>query len=288
MKFIDIKGTSFLMGAVDEEGFPEDHERPRAKVSMNDFEIGDTPVTNADFKIFVDETGYISEAEIAGWSFVFYSLVEEKSKEKAQSVKQLPWWRLVKGASWNHPFGPYSGIDDILNHPVVHVSRNDALAYCKWSKTRLPSEAEWEFAARGGANDLIYPWGSELEEGGAYHANTWQDLFPSNNNAADGFIGTAPVYTYQPNAFGLYQVIGNVWEWCSNPRGIPLTEFQNKSSIDFWRKNNFYSENEYAMRGGSFLCHCSYCNRYRLGARNGNTANSTRSNVGFRVVREEI
>lgn len=285
MEFKKIIGNDFLMGAVDNEGFPEDHEKPRTKVNIPDFYITDTTITNADFKRFVDETNYISEAEAAGWSFVFYGLLNSENTD-AQKVPDTPWWRIVKGASWKHPYGPKSSINDLMDHPVIHISRNDALVFCKWSKTRLPSEAEWEYAARGGNNDLIYPWGNKLVDNKGYHANTWQGSFPNNNDKSDGFFGTAPVYSFEPNNFDLYQVIGNVWEWCSNKRGIPLKDFQNKNGKDFWSSNDQYSEDEYAMRGGSFLCHASYCNRYRLGARNGNTANSTSSNVGFRVVRD--
>ena len=165
-----------------------------------------------------------------------------------------------------------------MDHPVVHVSLQDALAYCDWAKVKLPTETQWEYAARGGTTTQ-FPWGDDLEEDGEFHANTWQGDFPNTNTKADGFLGTAPVKSFEPNGFGLYQMIGNVWEWCCNHRGIPFEEIEEDAS----RPINF--EYEYAIRGGSFLCHCSYCNRYRVAARNGALWDSTSSHLGFRCVR---
>ncbi len=192
---------------------------------------------------------------------------------------------VVEGAKWNNPEGFGSDIESRMNHPVVHVSRNDAIAYCKWAGLRLPTESEWEYAARGGVQTR-YPWGNELVPNGEFMANTWQGEFPKENSLEDGYLGTAPVHQFEPNHFGLYQMIGNVWEWCSNPGKIYLEEFNKKSPQIFWEENKSVNDNEFAIRGGSFLCHDSYCNRYRVAARNANSASSSSSNLGFRVVKD--
>lgn len=173
-----------------------------------------------------------------------------------------------------------------MDHPVVHVSRNDALAYCAWADKRLPTEAEWEYAGRAGHDHRRFPWGDDLEEGGKHHANTWQGEFPYENTAEDGYVGTAPAKSFSPNDYGLYQMIGNVWEWCLNPGRIDLSEFQEKTSFDFFKENYQPSQDVYALKGGSFLCHHSYCQRYRLAGRNANTGHSSTSNTGFRCVRD--
>ncbi|MCW6666258.1 formylglycine-generating enzyme family protein [Aerococcaceae bacterium NML190938] len=283
-KEIQIKGHVFNMGDQYQEGVPFDRESPVCEVEIQDFMICDTPVTNAEFQKFIVETGYVTDAEKFGWSSVFYLLIPEIHRGEYTMLGRTPWWLAVEGAKWDKPEGPSSNIVDRMDHPVVHVSRNDALAYCKWAGMRLPTEAEWEFAARGG-NTQRFPWGDELEPNGQFMANTWQGDFPNENTQKDGYLGTAPVYTYSANNYGLYQMIGNVWEWCSNPSGISLNTFNIKSAEDFWKENETYSDSEYAIRGGSFLCHASYCNRYRVAARNANTASSTSSNLGFRCVK---
>lgn len=277
---IYLEGGSFLMGTNDGEGFPADGEGPVRTVTVSPFYIDPCTVTNAEFAQFVKETGYITEAETFGWSFVFHLFVsEETAKKVVNSVQQVPWWWVVEGAMWSRPEGPDSSIDDRLDHPVVHVSWNDAMAYCRWAGKRLPTEAEWEFAARGGLVQKRYPWGDELKQGGVHHCNIWQGKFPDKNNASDGYIGTAPVRAFEPNGYGLYNVAGNVWEWCSdwfhptyptrdtnvNPQGPRAGE--NRS-----------------LRGGSYLCHKSYCNRYRVAARSKNTPDSSTGNIGFRCV----
>jgi sulfatase modifying factor 1 len=278
--FVFIEGGEFLMGTESSEGFPSDGEGPVRKVKLNDFYISPYTVTNADFKAFVDQTGYITETERFGWSYVFHLLTSEEVKSKVTQVPQgVPWWLPVEGASWKHPEGPGTGIDDRMDHPVVHVSWNDADAYCRWSGTRLPTEAEWEYAARGGLEQKTYPWGDLLKPDSKHRCNIWQGKFPEVNNASDGYVGTAPVDAYEPNGYGLYNVSGNVWEWCADwfsPKYHTATSNVNP----YFRKNT----GSRSMRGGSFLCHRSYCNRYRVAARSSNTPDSSTSNCGFRVV----
>lgn len=283
MESVKIKGGKFLMGSPAGEGHPLDFEFPQVEINVESFEMDTTPVTNASFIEFVNETGYQTEAEALGGSFVFKLLLPKKHLDKLKLVDTIdtPWWVYVEGASWKTPEGIGTTIDERMDHPVVHVSRKDALAYCEWAGKRLPIEAEWEYAARAGAAGK-YPWGEELVVDGKHSCNIWQGNFPSENTEDDGFIGTAPVETYESNAFGLYQMIGNVWEWNLNPRGIPLSDFMEKSSDFYQNKYLGNIKGDYAVRGGSFLCHSSYCNRYRLGARNGNEANSSASNLSFR------
>lgn len=278
--FVHLKGGEFLMGTESNEGFPSDGEGPIRKVKLKEFHISPYTVTNQDFKAFVDATGYKTEAEQFGWSFVFHLLASQKIKDKIRQVPHgLPWWLPVEGAYWRKPEGPDSDINDSVNHPVIHVSWNDANAYCKWSGTRLPTEAEWEYAARGGLIQKTYPWGDVLEQDGNHHCNIWQGTFPKVNTASDGYIGTAPVDTYKPNGYGLYNMSGNVWEWCSDwftPKYHTQTSNENPRFMKPTGKRS--------MRGGSFLCHHSYCNRYRVAARSSNTPDSSTSNCGFRVV----
>ncbi|KKI89486.1 serine/threonine protein phosphatase [Bacillus sp. SA1-12] len=278
--FVHIKGGDFLMGTETKEGFPSDGEGPVRRVRVNDFSISPYTVTNKDFQAFVEATGYITEAEQFGWSFVFHLLASKEVKAKIKQVPQgLPWWLPVEGAYWKKPQGFDSTITDRLNYPVVHVSWNDANAYCKWSGTRLPTEAEWEYAARGGLEQKIYPWGDELEPDGEHRCNIWQGTFPATNNASDGYVGTAPVDTFEPNGYGLYNMSGNVWEWCSD-------WFSPKYHRQTTKDNPRYTKptGSRSMRGGSFLCHLSYCNRYRVAARSSNTPDSSTSNCGFRVL----
>ena len=184
-------------------------------------------------------------------------------------------------AHWAQLFGEGSSIEGIEDHPVVHIALEDAIAYCRWAKVQLPTEVQWEYAARA-MSTSTYPWGEDLVPESGYRANTWQGDFPNVNDALDGFVGTAPVYSFEPNDFGLYQMIGNVWEWCSHPRGIVLPLVEERISLDSIKPSG-----EFAIRGGSFLCHCSYCNRYRVAARNGAFVTSTTSHMGFRCVRFE-
>ena len=286
IKFIKIPAGSFVMGASTKEGYPKDNELPQVKLEMNAFEISETTVTNLQFSKFVKETGYVTTAEKYNGTFVFHLLVNDENIKDSTRLKNLEWWNYVEGANWKHPYGPESGIDDILDYPVVHISYIDAVAFCEWYGYRLPTEAEWEYAARAGS-PYRWPWGPDFLLDGNYQCNIWQGNFPFNNSKEDGYLATAPAKSYNKNSFGLYNVIGNVWEWCSNPRWMPLNEFREKEHTDFAFNSisEIDEEGQFALRGGSFLCHDNYCNRYRLGARNGNTANSTSSNTGFRVCR---
>ncbi|WP_125706630.1 formylglycine-generating enzyme family protein [Lacticaseibacillus daqingensis] len=283
---IQIKGGQYAIGTGDaSKGFYSDNETPKTMVQVADFAIDATTVTNADFAAFVQATHYQTEAEQFGNSFVFHLLLDEATKAANPTVAGLPWWYAVDGADWAHPFGPDTNLDGLADHPVVHVSRNDALAYCAWAGKSLPTEAEWEVAARGGSARDHWYWGDSLTAGDTYHCNTFQGDFPRANNAADGFVGTAPVRSFDPNGYGLYQVIGNVWEWCLNPARIPLAHFNALTPADLATMAKLAPDQVFATRGGSFLCHESYCKRYRVSARNGESGQSSASNLGFRCVR---
>ncbi|MCM3763896.1 formylglycine-generating enzyme family protein [Neobacillus niacini] len=274
---VTLPGGEFIMGTDDAVGFNADGEGPARKVIVEPFAIDRYAATNQQFNEFVAETNYVTEAERYGWSFVFHMLVSDTVKKSVtQSVMGTPWWLVVEGASWKHPEGPDSSIADRMDHPVVHVSWNDALAYCRWSGKRLPTEAEWEYAARGGLEGKIYPWGDELLLAGEHQCNIWQGNFPVENTLEDGYLATAPVHSFQPNGYGLYNVVGNVWEWCSDwfsaqhlhePTGNPAELSEGTAKV---------------MKGGSYLCHHSYCNRYRVAARTQNTPDSSAGNIGFR------
>jgi formylglycine-generating enzyme required for sulfatase activity len=275
---IYVPEGTFLMGTNSDEGFPSDGEGPARKVKINGFYIDPCAVTNEEFKTFVEETGYKTEAEVFGWSFVFYSFLSLETAKKVESIiPEMPWWAGVQGACWNKPEGPDSSIIDRMNHPVVHISWNDAMAYCKWAGKRLPSEAEWEYAARGGLEQKRYPWGDELTPNGEHQCNIWQGVFPKLNTGEDGYKGTAPVTTYSPNGYGLYNMVGNVWEWCSD-----------WFSMDCQQRGGWLNPQGPKLgttkvtRGGSYLCHYTYCNRYRVAARSSNYPDSSAGNMGFR------
>ncbi|MDQ3701222.1 MAG: formylglycine-generating enzyme family protein [Chloroflexota bacterium] len=275
-----IPGGEFLMGTDDAEGFPADGEGPVRRVRVNSFYAGQTAVTNAQFTEFVKATAYKTEAEVIGWSFVFHHFVTLRGRQRVLGkVDDAPWWWAVKGAYWAKPEGPDSSLRERRDHPVVHVSWNDALAYCAWAGTRLPTEAEWEFAARGGLEQKRYPWGDELTPDGQHRCNIWQGRFPGVNTAEDGYAGTAPAGAFPPNAFGLSNVSGNVWEWCAD-------WFSAQHHVDGPRDDpqGPPSGTARVLRGGSYLCHHSYCNRYRVAARSKNTPDSSTGNMGFRCV----
>jgi len=275
-----LPGGSFLMGATDSEGFAADGEAPVRAVTLRPFWIDTAAVTNARFAAFVAATGYTTDAERFGWSFVFSGLLPDDFPQ-TRGVAAAPWWRQVMGACWRQPEGTDSSWEGRAEHPAVHLSWRDAVAFCKWEGTRLPTEAEWEYAARGGLEQARYPWGNALTPGGHQMCNIWQGTFPSQNTLDDGFLGTAPVTAFAPNGFGLSNTSGNVWEWCrdwfsptfhaNGPRKNPAGPRTGQARV---------------IRGGSYLCHRSYCNRYRVAARSSNTPDSSTGHAGFRCARD--
>lgn len=273
-------GTDKLIGAI------IDREGPKINISLKEFYIDETVVTNIEFLEFCEKTNYVTEAEKFGWSFVFHYFLSEETKKKSKCVGGMAWWYGVEGACWKHPEGPDSNLNNRMDHPVVQVSRNDAVAYCQWANKRLPTEAEWEVAAKGTTNNELYPWGNDFVINENYRANIWQGNFPKENTMEDGFGNTSPAKYYEPNTIGLYQMIGNVWEWCVNPRAIELSCFCKVTGSDFWKNFQNVDDKQYATKGGSFLCHESYCNRYRISARNGNSGMSASNNLGFRCVKD--
>lgn len=274
-----IPAGTFVMGDSSGDRNPGDGEVPRHPVTLEAFSIDVTSVTNRDFARFVDATGYQTEAELFGFSAVFHLALAADDTDVMGRPPATPWWLGVRGADWRHPGGPRSGIDGLDDHPVVHVSWNDAQAYCAWAGRRLPTEAEWEYAARGGLESKKYPWGDDEVDAGGWRANIWQGDFPRTNTLDDGWLTTAPVRSFEPNGYGVWQMIGNVWEWASD-----------------WFDPNYYRVSPGAaptgpaggqsrvLRGGSYLCHISYCNRYRNSARSQNTPDSSMGNAGFRTV----
>ncbi|MBK0391177.1 SUMF1/EgtB/PvdO family nonheme iron enzyme [Ramlibacter algicola] len=276
--WVAIPGGEFLMGTDDADGFAEDGEGPVRPVTLSPYSMAATAVTNAQFRDFVRATSYISEAEQAGFSFVFYlQLPPERRAGIRQISRDLPWWVPVEGACWQRPSGPGSSIHERLEHPVVHVSWNDAAAYCAWAGVRLPTEAEWECAARGGLVQKRYPWGDELAPDGTLPLNIWRGQFPSQPEAG-WQPDTVPVRTHAPNGWGLFNMAGNAWEWCADWTSPDY--HRTTAAVDPLQS---HPTGRRSMRGGSFLCHESYCNRYRVAARGSNTPSSTSSNCGFRV-----
>lgn len=257
---------------------PDDGEDPRRETRIKPFRMGATTVTNAQFQEFVSATGFVTEAERFGWSFVFWSQVPE-SVGATRGVVEVEWWRRVDGANWRDINGPGTAADAWhADHPVVHVSWNDAQAYARWVGGRLPTEAEWEHAARGGLGDIKFPWGNQEPNDTDFHpCNIWQGQFPKINTAKDGFVTTAPAQYYDPNGYGLYNLVGNVWEWTAEP-------FRVKSLKKHVRQRLTGMKGYKLSKGGSFLCHKSYCYRYRIAARSGTSPDSTTTHQGFRVV----
>ena len=261
---VPVPEGSFWMGSDDDHAYPDDGEGPPRAVELDAYWIDACAVTNDAFAAFIADTGYVTEAERYGWSFVFGGLLPDDFPP-TQAVAQAPWWRKVEGSSWRHPEGPHSSVESRQDHPAVHVSWNDAAAYAGWAGKRLPTEAEWEKAARGGLERMVFPWGDALVPDGEHRMNVWQGEFPQRNSLADGFLGTAPVRSFPANGLGLYEATGNVWEWTAD-----LFDEQAPSHV---------------QKGGSYLCHDSYCRRYRVAARQSSTPDSSTGNVGFRCVR---
>ena len=275
-----IASGTFLMGTDDPRGYPRDGEGPAHEVSVLGFDLEVHTVTNDRFAAFVAATGHRSTAELLGTSFVFGGLLPHDFPP-TRGVAATPWWREVMGASWRTPEGPQSDLTGRGEHPVVHVSWTDAVAYCAWVGGRLPTEAEWERAARGGRHGDHYPWGDDREPLGRHLINVFQGTFPGHDTGEDGWVGTCPVGNFPANGFGLFEMTGTVWEWCADwfdptyyarsPRENPPGPAHGTSRV---------------MRGGSYLCHESYCWRYRVDSRSANTPESTTGNVGFRVVHD--
>ncbi len=276
-----LPGGTFLMGTEDAEGFPADGEGPVREVELAPFWIDAVQVTSRQFAAFVDATGYVTENEQFGFSFVFHLHVPKGAEKKGlvREVPSLAWWRAVDRACWKRPEGPGTEIRGRLDHPVTHVTWNDAVAYCAWAGKRLPTEAEWEYAARGGLVQKRYCWGDELTPGGRHMCNIWQGRFPDENTEDDGYSGTCPVRAFPPNGYGLYGTAGNVWEWCADWFSAAYPRTAERTS-----PRGPAAGAARVMRGGSFLCHRSYCNRYRVAARTSNTPESASSNLGFRCV----
>ncbi|RPK49119.1 Serine/threonine-protein kinase pkn1 [Streptomyces sp. ADI93-02] len=281
-----LEAGAFLMGCADGP-YAADGEGPVREITVGPFMISATAVSAAEFAAFVDATGHTTDAERFGWSFVFGGFLP-RDFPPTRAAAATPWWRQVHGAHWRQPEGPGSDLgrrgrrDNRWDHPVVHVSYADALSYCRWAGARLPTEAEWEYASRGGLTSMPYPWGQERDPGGDYRMNIWRGTFPGRNTAADGYAGTCPVDAFEPNAYGLFNTTGNVWEWCADwfspgfhkrgPRIDPAGPAFGQARV---------------LKGGSHMCHESYCLRYRTSARMGNTPDSSSGNTGFRVVRRD-
>lgn len=262
---VEVPGGTFVMGERSDLRNDGDGEEP-VETEVDTFLLDATAVTNDDFAAFVEATRHRTTAEELGDSFVFGGLLPDDFPP-TRGVVGAEWWREVEGASWRHPEGPGSDLEGRGDHPVVHVSLTDAVAYADWRGVRLPSETEWERAARAGA-ETIWPWGDEREPDGEHRMNVWQGRFPGENTGADGFVGTAPVDAYEPNRWGLWNMVGNVWEWTTDDIGRRLP-----GGAPTGRR---------VLKGGSYLCHASYCNRYRPAGRIGNDPTATSGNVGFR------
>ncbi|ESP88041.1 formylglycine-generating enzyme family protein [Candidatus Halobonum tyrrellensis] len=275
-----VPAGTFTMGTDSDAGFPADGEGPAHEVDLDAFHVDRHAVTNAEFYEFVDETGYTTEAEEFGWSFVFEKFLPAENRRYVRgSVPEASWWAGVEGANWAHPEGPGTSIRERLDHPVVHVSHRDAAAYADWAGKRLPTEAEWEKAARGGVAGATYPWGDDLTPDGEWRCNIWQGSFPERNTVQDGYRGTAPVDAFRQNDYGLYNPAGNVWEWCHDRFAADWYEQTPRENPAGPAEGD-----ERVMRGGSYLCHRSWCNRYRVAARSSNAPDSSTGNLGFRCV----
>lgn len=295
-----IPGGRFFMGC---EHPDMKDARPVHPVQVDGFWMDKTEVTNEQFERFVKETGYATVAERQPKAEDFPGAPPEKlvpgsivftPTEGAVALDDhLQWWRWVPGANWKHPEGPKSDLKDREKLPVVHVCYEDAVAYAKWAKKRLPTEAEWEFAARGGLDRKLYAWGDEQKPDGKWMANTWQGKFPYENTGEDGFKGAAPVGSFPANGFGLYDMAGNVWEWCADwyrPEYYAILAKDPRPAINPKGPSDSYDPNEPGIpkrvqRGGSFLCSDQFCTRYLPGARGKGAVDSGSSHVGFRCVR---
>lgn len=296
-----------MMGA-DNKQASED-EYPKHKVTVDGFWIDETEVSNAQFAKFVKATGYITTAERKPeWEelkkqappgtpkppdsvLVAAALVFKPSKTPVDLGDYTQWWSWQKGANWQHPQGPKSSIKGKENYPVVQVSWEDAMAYCKWAGKRLPTEAEWEFAARGGLVNTVYSWGDEHVDIGKPKCNSWQGKFPYLNEEKDGFYGLAPIKSFAPNGYGLYDVAGNVWEWCNDFYDYNYYKsFKSEANNPKGPQQSYDPEepysNKHSTRGGSFLCNDSYCSGYRVSRRMKCSYDTGLEHLGFRCVKD--
>ncbi len=289
-----LAGGRFAMGSA--EGFAD--EQPVHEVVLDGFWIDAHEVTNAQFTAFVEATGYVTVAEKVPNVLDFPGPVEEEPTAGSLVFTPPPdavgledfaaWWSWVPGANWRHPLGPDSSIDGLEQHPVVHVAHDDAVAYARWAGKRLPTEAEWEYAARGGLAGQTYCWGAEKVPGGVWHTNIWQGRFPTQNDATDGYPRTAPVGSFKPNGFGLYDMSGNVWEWCADwyhpayYRSSPETNPQGPAESYDPMEPGLPKR---VLRGGSFLCSDEYCTGYRPSARMKSSPDTGLSHTGFRCAK---
>lgn len=272
----NLPGGWFTMGANDGP-YPQDGEGPQRQVFVDPFSISATAVSSEEFGQFVADTDYRTMAEELGWSFVFHMNLPDRL-QSLQRAQHAPWWCRVKDAFWPSPEGGGSTITDRTDHPVVHIALRDALAFCQWANCRLPTEAEWEFAARGGLNSQPFPWGPDFEPGGFEMSNVWKGIFPDQSARSDGWAGTVPVTSFPPNGFGLHNMTGNVWEWTADR----FTHLHSPRAV----KNPVGPLNgeRYVAKGGSYLCHASYCKRYRTSSRQALEPLTVADNIGFRVV----
>jgi sulfatase modifying factor 1 len=302
-----IPSGTFSMGGDNDQSRQDEY--PKHDIKLNGFFMDATEVTNAQFAKFVLETGYITTAEKdIDWEDMRKQLPSNTPKPDAETLKAASlvfvptenevslqdysrWWGWSHGANWNHPKGKDTDNKGKENLPVVHISWDDANAYCQWAGKRLPTEAEWEYAARGGLDKKVFAWGDEKVDEGKIHCNYWQGSFPNKNEVTDGFYGAAPVKSFEPNGYGLYDMAGNVWEWCADLyHNTYYSEFENvKLAINPQGPATSFDPDEQlvakrVMRGGSFLCNESYCSGYRVSARMKSSSDSSMEHLGFRCV----
>ncbi|WP_408032326.1 formylglycine-generating enzyme family protein [Tenacibaculum xiamenense] len=304
-----VPSKSFLMGAKDGDNYAMNREKPAHRVIVDGFFIDETEVTNKEFEKFVNATKYITVAERSiDWEEMKKtlppgtpkphdsilqpgSLVFNKNVNLVANMgNYAQWWTWKIGANWKHPQGPESSIENKGNYPVVHIAYEDAVAYCKWANRRLPTEAEWESAAQGSSTNSIFTWGNDFEQLNS-NANTWQGQFPIKNEAKDGFGFISPIKSFPPNSIGIYDMLGNVWEITSdffnvtyyNEIGTSEIISNPKGAEKPFNPNNPY-EKEHIIKGGSFLCHASYCASFRISARMGSSFDSASDHKGFRTV----
>lgn len=304
-----IPAGSFSMGGRSEQGYFD--EFPRHQVEISSFFMDKHEVTNADFLKFVEATGYLTVAERdLDWEELKKqvpegtpkpadsllhagSLVFNQTDQPINLNDYAVWWKWTLGANWRNPEGPGSSVNNRMNHPVVHIAWKDAQAYAKWAGKRLPTEAEWEWAASGGYDEYKYPWGNQPIEESYDKANFWQGVFPVQNLERDGYAKTAPVGSFSPNSFGLFDMAGNVWEWCQDKYDVRsyAADAQKGKVINPTGSSHYYDPNEpyapkHIIRGGSFLCNESYCSGYRVARRMSSSKDSGFNHTGFRCVKD--